>query len=64
MGPLLKSLIKDVLMPNMYSEYSDLIQNMFIEVIDRFEKDDSRLKNYIQLSSLTIDQFIAGLTIA
>lgn len=63
MGPLLKNLIKDVLMPNMYSEYSDLIQNMFIEAIDRFEKDESRLKNYTNLSGITIDQFISGLTI-
>lgn len=45
----------------MYSEYSELIQNMLIETIDRFEKDDSRLKNYVALSELTIGQFLTGM---
>jgi hypothetical protein len=62
MKGLLKQLIKDILRPNMYSEYSDLIQNMFIEAIDRFEKDESRLSNYSQLSKLIIKDLLGNLT--
>lgn len=50
MMPLIKPLIKDVLMGNLYNYKSDLIQCMIIEAIDRHEEEEKRLSNYSSLA--------------
>ena len=42
----LKTLMQNVLMPNLYSDENVLIQSILIEVIERFEEEESRIKNY------------------
>lgn len=62
MMPQLRKLIKDFLLVNLYSDYSELIQTILIECIERFDKEESRLKNYKLFLEKVKEDFFASET--
>ena len=59
--PILKNLIKDTLLKNLYSEHSQLIEKLLFRAIAEFVKVDLRIKNYTELANIVIKEFTDGL---